>query len=120
MNPLIQFKFFILVNSTLGLFNGSTVGNCSLNFPDKPQFNVALIPTNLNKPVKDKCSLLLIKFTSSGAYDGRGPRGASLRAARATAFTKSKKSFGFLPRLRLALAWQAQRKLVKDIPGTKG
>ncbi|GGA53466.1 hypothetical protein GCM10010917_43290 [Paenibacillus physcomitrellae] len=46
---------------TEGLTAAFTVGKLSLNLSDRPQFNVAFIPTNFNKPSKDKCSLFFIK-----------------------------------------------------------
>ncbi|MGH2242718.1 hypothetical protein ACQ1ZO_16730, partial [Enterococcus faecalis] len=55
--PLIQLKFVYADNSTNGLVIVFTVRKHSFNFSDKPQFNEAFMPTNLNKSVKDKFSL---------------------------------------------------------------
>ena len=61
MKPANQCGFVILGSKTRGLSAGITSGKAAFNSFDKSLFIDALIPTNLNRPYKFKCSLLLIK-----------------------------------------------------------
>jgi len=45
---------------TVGLATGFARGKLSLNLSDRPQFNVALIPTNLSNPSIEECSLFFM------------------------------------------------------------